>query len=87
MTDWHDTWRLFHPEGNECTWCKKIPLLLDDYSDKLNVFDKNIDYNIHFLASTGHRGCSVLVKFAEIKGGPGYWNFSNSLLKDVPINR
>ena len=21
--DLHDTWRLFHPEGKEHTWCKK----------------------------------------------------------------
>ena len=66
---------------------KKIPLLLDDYLDKFNVFDKNIDYNIHFVASTEHRGCSILVNSAEIKRGPGYLNFNNYLLKDVPINQ
>ena len=45
-------------------------------------FDKTIDCNIHSVASTDHRGCSVLVKFAEIERGPGYWKFNHSLLKD-----
>ena len=45
-------------------------------------FDKTIECNIHSVASTDHRGCSVLVKFAEIERGPGYWKFNNSLLKD-----
>ena len=46
-------------------------------------FDKTIECNIHSVASTDHRGCSVLVKFAEIERGPGYWKFNNSLLKDT----
>ena len=46
-------------------------------------FDKTIECNIHSVASTDHRGCSVLVKFAEIERGPGCWKFNNSLLKDT----
>jgi len=45
-------------------------------------FDNTIDCNTHSVASTDHRGCSVLVKFAEIERGPGYWKFNNFLLKD-----
>ena len=48
-------------------------------------FDKTIECNIHSVASTDHRGCSVLVKFAEIERGPGYWKFNKSHLK-YPIS-
>ena len=62
---------------------KEIHLLLEDYIlTKSMCFDKTIECNIHSVASTDHRGCSVLVKFAEIERGPGYWKFNNSLLKD-----
>ena len=47
------------------------------------LFDKSIECNIHSVASTDHRGCSLLIKFAEIERGPGYWKFDNSLLKGV----
>ena len=46
-------------------------------------FYKTIECNIQSVASTDHRGCSVLVIFAEIERGPGYWKFNNSLLKDT----
>ena len=39
--DLYDTWRLFHPEGKEYTWCKRNPFVarrLDYNTDKLNVF-------------------------------------------------
>ena len=47
------------------------------------LFDKTIKCNIHSIASTDHRGSSVLIKFAEIERGPGYWKCNNSLLKDL----
>ena len=47
------------------------------------LFDRTIECNIHSIASTDHRGCSVLIKFAEIERGPGYWKFNNFLLKDL----
>ena len=47
------------------------------------LFDKTTECNIHSVTSTDHRGCSVLIKFAEIERGPGYWKFNNSLLKDL----
>ena len=62
--DLHDTWRLFHPEGKEHTWCKKNPFVarrLDYILTNSMFFDKTIAYNIHSVVSTGHRGCSVLV--------------------------
>ena len=83
--DLHDTWRLFHPEGKEYTWCKGNPFVarrLDYILTNSMCFDKTIECNIHSVASTDLRGCSVLVKFAEIERGPGYWKFNNSLLKD-----
>ena len=39
--------------------------------------------NIHSIAATDHRGCSVSIKFTEIERGPGYWKFNNSLPKDL----
>ena len=84
--DLHDTWRLFHPEDKEYTWCKKNPFVarrLDCILTNSMLFDKTIEWNIHSVASTDHRGCSLLIKFAEIERGPGYWKFNNSLLKDL----
>ena len=48
-------------------------------------FYKIIECNIQSVASTDHRGCSVLFKFAEIERGPGYWKFNKSHLK-YPIS-
>ena len=45
-------------------------------------FAKTIECNIHSVASTDHRGCSVLVTFTKIERGSGHWKFYNSLLKD-----
>jgi len=78
--DLYDTWRLFHPEGKEGTWCNRNPFVarrLDYILTNSMCFDKTIECNIHSVASTDHRGCSVLVKFAEIERGPGYWKFNN----------
>ena len=63
---------------------RTIHLLLGDILTNSMFFDKTIEFecNIYSVASTGHRGCSVLVKFAEIERGPGYWKFNHSLLKD-----
>ena len=47
------------------------------------LFDKTIECDIHSVASTDHRWCSVLITFAEIERGPGYWKFNKSLLKDL----
>ena len=43
--DLHDTWRLFHPEGKEYTWCKKNPFVarrLDYILTNSMCFDKTI---------------------------------------------
>ena len=59
--DLRDTWRLFHPEGKEYICVKKNLLLLEDYILINSMFfDKTIECNIHSVASTDHRGCSVL---------------------------
>ena len=76
--DLRDTWRLFQPEGKEYTWCKRNPFVarrLDYIPTNSMCFDKTIECNIHSVASTDHRGCSVLVKFTEIERGSGYWKF------------
>ena len=56
---------------------------LDNKLTNFMLFDKTIECNIHSIVSTDHRECSVLIKFAEIERGPGYWKFNNSLLKDL----
>ena len=84
--DLHDTWRLFHPEDKEYTWRKKNPFIarrLDYILTNSMLFDKTIECDIHSVASTDHRSCSVLITFAENERGPGYWKFNKSLLKDL----
>ena len=78
--DLHDTWGLFHPGGKEYTWRNRNPFVarrLDYTLTNSSFFDKTIECNIQSVASTDHRGCSVLFKFAEIERGPGYWKFNN----------
>ena len=77
---------LFHPEDKGYTWCKKNPFVARRLGYILTnsmLFDKTTECNIHSVTSTDHRGCSVLIKFAEIERGPGYWKFNNSLLKGL----
>ena len=53
--DLHDTWRLFHSEGKEYTWCKKNPFVakrLDYILTNSMFFDKILECNIHSVAST-----------------------------------
>ena len=81
----------FSKQNTEYTWCKKNRFdarKLDYLLTNSMLFDKTIECNIHSIASTDHRECSVLIKYAEIDRGPGYWKFNNSLLKYLAyVNR
>ena len=82
----YDTWRLFNPDNKEYTWHRKSPMIarrLDYIFSNSDLFDKIISCEIMSAPATDHRAVIAEVQFTQVKRGPYYWKFNNSLLKDI----
>lgn len=81
----NDMWRICNPQEKEHTWSKGggkfIARRLDYMLINDNVLDEAIECNIYSVPSSDHRGVYLQIKCDEVRRGPGYWKFNNSLLK------
>ena len=83
--DLMDTWRMFHGDTKEFTWSRKNPFTarrLDYVLTSPSIFDRACECEIKSVSMSDHRACHVDILVTELRRGPGYYKFNNSLLKD-----
>ena len=83
--DFLDTWRMFHGDTKEFSWCRRNPFTarrLDYILTSPSIFDKVCQCEIKSIAMSDHRACHIDIVFTELCRGPGYYKFNNSLLRD-----
>jgi len=83
----NDVWRIFNAENKEYTWSRKccnnfIARRLDYILLNDNAMSEALETNIFSVPSSDHRGIYVNLKVSNVKRGPGYFKFNNTLLKD-----
>ena len=81
----NDTWRLFHSDEKEFSWSRKNPFLarrLDYLFTSDNIFDTCILCDMVSYSFTDHRSVEIKYSLSNMKRGPSYWKFNDSLLKD-----
>lgn len=86
MCDLTDTWRMFHRNEKEFTWCRK-PLFIAHRLDYIlvtdTVFNHVSECNILTVAHSDHRAVDLQHKISKVKRGPSYWKFNDNLLHDI----
>ena len=81
-----DVWRLHHQDEKQFTWSRKNPFTarrLDYIFASRNMFDRINLCDIISYAQSDHRIIEMKYLISNVKRGPGYWKFNDSLLKDI----
>ena len=81
----NDTWRLFHHEEKEYSWSRNNPFTarrLDYIFTSDCIFNSVLECNLVSYAQSDHRLVEMKYSLVEIKRGPSYWKFNDSILKD-----
>ena len=85
VCDLFDVWRLFHAEEKEFTWSLRSPFIARriDYCFATELVVNQIsECNIVTIAKSDHRAVDITYKISNVKRGPSYWKFNDSLLDD-----
>ena len=81
----NDSWRLFHPDQKEYSWCRKNPFIarrLDYILISDTVFDRTVSCDIMSMPNTDHRMIVINFRCSQMQRGPSTWKFNDSLLHD-----
>ena len=85
-SDLYDAWRKQHNKLSEFTWAKYsnpfVARRLDYILINSQVINDVLSCNILAIPNTDHEAVHIEIATDCITGGPCYWKFNDSLLKD-----
>ena len=87
----NDTWRIKNPSKKRFTWRQNNPLIqcrLDFFLTSDHLYDKFTNFDILPSIHSDHSAITLSYQQIEdVKKGPGFWKFNNSLLNDEEFKR
>ena len=85
-SDYDDVWRRLNEDRFGYTWKntkKKIFSRIDYFLAPLATLQKVVSCEILAGIKSDHNFVEIVLRFANVIRGPGYWKFNNSLLSDI----
>jgi exonuclease III len=82
----NDTFRMFHPDKKVFTWSRQNPFIarrLDYLLVSDSVFNAVNYCDVCVNPHSDHKYVEMNVKMVDVKRGPSYWKFNDSLLRDI----
>lgn len=81
-----DVWRLFHGDDKDFTWSNSsnpwVARRLDYVLLDKELVEKTLNCDIVTIGKSDHRGIVIELELEDVKRGPSYWKFNQSMLKD-----